>query len=111
MKQISFEASSGNVFEDIGFSPAEAAELAAKSALIMEIKAAIQQRKLTQQAAAHLCGTDQPTLSKALRGRLESITIDRLANWLTALGRDVQIAVKPAPRSRRFGRLTVVKAA
>jgi predicted XRE-type DNA-binding protein len=56
--------------------------------LITSISDTIKARKLTQQEAARLCGTDQPTLSKVLRGRMESVTIDRLTAWLTALGRD-----------------------
>jgi predicted XRE-type DNA-binding protein len=108
---ISFDRGCGNVFVDIGFSPEEAAELTAKSSLIIAIKGAITQAKLTQQEAARRCGTDQPTLSKVLRGRLESVTIDRLANWLNALGRDVEIRVKRSPRSRRRGWLRVVEAA
>ena len=111
MAEIPFERSSGNVFADIGFTPAETAELTAKSTLITAMRDVIQQHKLTQQEAAQLCGTDQPTLSKVLRGRMESVTIDRLAGWLNALGRDVEIVVKPAPRSRRQGRLRVIKAA
>ena len=111
MAKIPFEKSSGNVFADIGFTPAEAAELTAKSTLIIAIKDAIEQRKLTQQEAAGLCRTDQPTLSKVLRGRMESMTLDRLASWLNALGRDVEITVRTTPRSRRVGRLRVVQAA
>lgn len=111
MAEISHEKSSGNVFADIGFTSAEATDLTAKSTMIVAIKDAIQRQKLTQQEAARLCGTDQPTLSKVFRGRLESVTIDRLANWLNALGQDVEIVVKPAPRSRRQGRLRVVEAA
>jgi transcriptional regulator with XRE-family HTH domain len=68
-------------------------------------------RKLTQQEAARLCGTDQPTLSKVFRGRMESVTIDRLASWLNALGRDVEIIVKSSPRTRGRGRLRVIEAA
>src|SRR5208282_5284145 len=93
MAKIPFEKSSGNVFADIAFRPAEAAELTAKSNLIIAIKDTIARRKLTQQEAARLCGTDQPTLSKVFRGRMESVTIDRLASWLTSLGRDVEIIV------------------
>jgi predicted XRE-type DNA-binding protein len=111
MAKIPFEKSSGNLFADIGFASAEAAELAAKSSLIIAIKDTIARRELTQQAAAQLCGTDQPTLSKVFRGRMESVTIDRLASWLNALGRDVEIIVKPAPRKPRQGRLRVIKAA
>ena len=111
MTKTPFEKSGGNVFSDIGFTPAEAAELTAKSNLIIAVKETIVRRKLTQQEAAKLCGTDQPTLSKVFRGRMESVTIDRLAGWLTALGRDVEIVVKPAARKLRQGRLRVVEAA
>ena len=111
MAQISFEKSSGNVFADIGFTPAEAAELTAKSNLIIAIKDTIERRKLTQQEAARLCATDQPTLSKVFRGRMESVTIDRLANWLNSLGRDVEIIVKSSPRTRGRGRLRVIEGA
>jgi predicted XRE-type DNA-binding protein len=110
MAELSHEKSSGNVFVDLGFTSAQAAELTAKSTLIVAIKDAIERRKLTQQEAARLCSTDQPTLSKVFRGRMESVTIDRLASWLNALGQDVEIIVKPAPRSRRQGRLHVVAA-
>ena len=111
MPKIPFEKSGGNVFADIGFTPAEAVELTAKSRLIIALKDTIEQRKLTQREAARLCGTDQPTLSKAFRGRMESVTIDRLAGWLNALGRDVEIIVKSSPRRHRHGRLRVIEAA
>jgi predicted XRE-type DNA-binding protein len=111
MAKISFEKSSGNVFAAIRFTPAEAAELTAKSSLIIGIKDTIERRKLTHQEAARLCGTDQPTLFKVFRGRMESVTIDRLASWLNALGRDVEIVVKSAPRMRRRGRLRGIEAA
>ena len=78
--------------------------------MIIAIKDTIAQRKLTQQEAALLCGTDQPTLSKVFRGRLESVTIDRLASWLNALGRDVEIIIN-RPRANLPGRLRVTEAA
>jgi predicted XRE-type DNA-binding protein len=67
MTKTPFEKSGGDVFSDIGFTPAEAAELTAKSGMII---ATIEQLKLTQREAARLCGTDQPTLSKVFRGRI-----------------------------------------
>jgi predicted XRE-type DNA-binding protein len=99
------------VFADIGFTRAEAAELSAKSSLIIAIKDTIEERKLTQQEAARLCGTDRPTLSKVFRGRMENVAIDRLSNWLNALGRDVETVVESSPRTRRRGRLLVIEAA
>src|SRR6266849_1025374 len=90
-----FTKAAVNIFTDIGFSAAEAAELTAKSRLIQAIDETIKRRKLTQLEAARRCRTDQPTLSKVLRGRMESVTIDRLTAWLTALGRTVEIRVRP----------------
>ena len=105
MRKIPVHKSSGNVFRDMGFSAADAAELTAKSSLIVAISQTIEQRKLTQKEAAKLCDTDQPTLSKVLRGRMESVTIDRLANWLTALGRTVEIHVRPYNARAKAGHL------
>lgn len=107
-KKISATRGSGNVFADMGFSAAEAEELAAKSILIDAIGDTIARRKLTQAEAAKLCATDQPTLSKVLRGRMESVTIDRLANWLTALGRTVEIRVKPYSARAKTGQLVTL---
>ncbi len=98
--------SSGNIFADLGFRPAEAQELLAKSVLIDAIADTLRRRELTQAQAAKLCRTDQPTLSKVLRGRMESVTIDRLASWLTALGRNVEIRVQPYRARIAAGRLT-----
>jgi predicted XRE-type DNA-binding protein len=105
MDEVSFEKSSGNVFADMGFSSAEAEELTLKSALIDAIGATMKARALTQKAAAELCNTDQPTLSKVLRGRMESVTIDRLAAWLMALGRTIEIRVRPYDRTATTGHL------
>ena len=109
MSEIPVEKSSGNVFADMGFARAEAAELTVKSALITSIGDTIKARKLTQQEAARLCGTDQPTLSKVLRGRMESVTIDRLTARLTALGRTVEIRVRPYDRRAKAGQFVMAE--
>jgi predicted XRE-type DNA-binding protein len=105
MSDVPAHKSSGDVFADLGFSPVEAAELSAKSALIDAIEETLKARSLTQQEAARLCGTDQPTLSKVLRGRMDSVTIDRLAAWLNALGRTVEIRVHPYDAKAVTGQL------
>ena len=109
MSEIPFEKSSGNVFADMGFAPAEAAELTVKSALMTSVSDTIKARKLTRQEAARLCGTDQPTLSKVLRGRMESVTIDRLTARLTALGRTVEIRVRPFDRRAKAGQFVMAE--
>ena len=107
MTEIPIHPSGGNIFADIGFTEAEAAELATKSSLIDAIAETITRRELTQRQAAELCGTDQPTLSKVLRGRMESITIDRLTFWLIALGRTVEIRIHPYDANAKHGELVI----
>jgi predicted XRE-type DNA-binding protein len=107
MDEMPFYRSSGDVFADMGFTSGEAAELRAKSALIDEIVETIKARNLTQLEAARLCRTDQPTPSKVLRGRMESVTIGRLAAWLAALGRTVEIHVRPYDANAKSGGLVV----
>lgn len=93
MTAIKAKKGGANIFRDLGFSGAGAGEALAKSELISAIAATIRRRKLTQTEAAKLCGADQPTMSKVLSGRMDSVTIGKLAHWLTALGRDVEIRV------------------
>jgi len=100
-KPIRVEKSSGSVFLDIGFDEAEAAELLAKAKLSLELQRAIRARGLTQKQAATLCGTDQPTLSKVLSGRMTSISMDQLTLWLNVLAaRSRSRSSAPAARPR-----------
>jgi predicted XRE-type DNA-binding protein len=97
---------SGNVFADLGLSRPE--ERLAKAALAHAIARLIRTRRLTQNDAALQLGIDQPKMSHLLRGQLAGFSTGRLMSFLIALGRDVEIVVKAAPRSRRRGRMRVV---
>jgi predicted XRE-type DNA-binding protein len=100
----------GNVFEDLGFVDAD--ELAAKADLARTVRQLIERRDLSQRAAAPIVGVSQSDLSNLYRGRLDGFSIERLSRMLNALGQDVRIVVKPAPRTRHTGDLrTEVKAA
>ena len=89
------EASSGNVFADLGFENAD--ELAYKADLVLALKGLVKRRGMTQVQAAAACGTDQGTISKVLRGRIDLVTTDRLLRWIRALGASVQITVQEIP--------------
>ncbi|MEE8622712.1 MAG: helix-turn-helix transcriptional regulator [Alphaproteobacteria bacterium] len=105
---IAIEKSSGNVFADLGI--AEPEEAQAKAELARQISGIITQRRLSQVAAAKLLGIDQPKVSALMRGRLSGFSTERLIRFLNVLDRDVEIVVKPKPRSRRRGRIKVVAA-
>ena len=108
-RTIEVEESSGNVFADIGLPNPE--ERLAKADLAIRIAAAIRAQRLTQTRAACLLGIDQPKISRLLRGQLSGFSAERLMHFLTLLGRDIEIVVKRAPRSRRQGHVRVVAAA
>jgi predicted XRE-type DNA-binding protein len=108
-KKIQVEEGSGNVFADIGLPNPE--ERLAKADLAIRISEAISARRLTQTRAAYILEIDQPKISRLLRGQLSGFSTERLMHFLTLLGRDVDITVKPAPRSRRQGHLRVVASA
>lgn len=108
-KKIQVEEGSGNVFADIGLPNPE--ERLAKADLAIRISEAIRARRLTQTRAAHILKIDQPKISRLLRGQLSGFSTERLMHFLTLLGRDVEIIVKPASRSRRHGHLRVVATA
>lgn len=98
-KDIEYEVSTGNVYADLGF--ADAGEMLAKARIVAEIGRIIQARKLTQVQAAELLGIDQPKVSALLRGRFKGYSQERLVGFLTKLGMDVEIVVRPRTKKRQ----------
>ena len=105
-RTIEVEEGSGNVFADIGLPNPE--ERLAKASLAFRIAGVIRARRLTQANAARILKIDQPKISRLLRGQLSGFSAERLMQFLTLLGRDVEIIIKRAPRSRRQGRVRVL---
>ena len=103
---IEVEEGSGNVFADLGLPNPE--ERLAKAGLAFRIAGVIRARRLIQASAARILKIDQPKISRLLRGQLSGFSTERLMQFLTLLGRDVEIVIKRAPRSRRQGRVRVV---
>jgi len=104
--EIPVTASSGNVFEDLGF--AEPEEELLKAQLASHIRQVIKRRRLTQTAAARVMHVDQPKVSALLNGRVANFSSERLMRLLTALGQDVEITVRSKPRKRAHGLIRVV---
>ena len=100
------EQGSTNIYADLGLENAE--EMLVKAQLATKIGEIIKRRKLTQVQAAELLGISQPKLSGMLRGQFRGISESKMLECLTRLGRDIQIVVKAAPRSRTEGHVSVV---
>lgn len=101
---IKVEKSSGNAFADLGFPHPEQELLKAK--LTLEIFRLIRKRDLTQTEAGKILGIKQPHVSALMRNRSGAFSVERLMDFLTALGQDVEISVRPA--RGRHGEVSVV---
>jgi predicted XRE-type DNA-binding protein len=95
--------STGNVFVDLGLPNAEQELL--KAQLVLQIYRIIKQRGLTQTQAAEALGIKQPHVSLLMRNRAGTFSVGRLIDFLTALGQDVEITVRPT--RKKHGELSV----
>ena len=91
MTKIEIEASSGNVFADLGISQPEEALIQADLALAIGRRVA--QEGWTQKAAAEVLGVKQSDVSNIIRGRLKGFSIERLIKMLRLLGHGVSVTV------------------
>ena len=98
-KRTEVEAGSGNVFSDLGY--ADAKERTLKVELAMEVNRLLRTRGLGQERAARLLGIRQPHVSELVRYRLNRFSVERLLEFLTRLGKDVQIRILERPAGRR----------
>ena len=101
-----FEISSGNIFADLGLSDAE--ELFARCQLMSRVYDIVRERRLTQAQAAKILGTNQPTVSDLMRGKMHKFSMERLIGFLNALGQDVEISIRPRPADAEGPALSVV---
>jgi predicted XRE-type DNA-binding protein len=104
---IEIERGSGNVFADLGF-PDPALEQF-KATLMLQIYRIIKGRKLTQVQAGKVLGIKQPNVSRLMRGSAGSYSADRLMEFLTALGQNVEVTIRPT--RKKHGAMSVTVAA
>jgi predicted XRE-type DNA-binding protein len=83
--------SSGNVFIDLGFDPAEAAVLQMRASLMSDLRLYIENNKLTQAEAAKRLGIAQSRVSDLVRGKWEKFSLEMLITLETRLGRSVRV--------------------
>lgn len=100
------EKSSGNVFADLGLPRSEQELL--KTKLTLQIYRLIKGRNLTQDAAGKILGIKQPHVSLLMRNRSGNFSVERLMDFLTALGQDVEISVRPARKDKNHGEVSVL---
>ena len=94
----------GNIFADLGLPNAEQEMVKAK--LTVRIYRILKDRGLTQAEAAKVLGTTQAQVSALMRCRPVSVSVGKLMGFLTVLGQDVEVMVKPA-RPDEAGHMSV----
>lgn len=88
----------GNVFTDLGFSPAESRNLRIRSQMMTALRKYIEKEGLTQADAAKRLKVSQPRVSDLTRGKISRFSLDTLVNMLSDAGLEVDFRIKPPSR-------------
>ena len=97
-RPLRVKRSSGNAFADLGLPHPEQELL--KAQLTLQIYRLIRQLGITQAEAGKILGIKQPHVSALMRNRAGLFSVERLMEFLTALGQDVEITVRRSRKSQ-----------
>jgi predicted XRE-type DNA-binding protein len=98
MRSTGMTRGSGDVFRDLGFSPAEARNLRIRSELMTALRKCIESEGWTQAHAAKRLKVSQPRISDLTRGKISRFSLDTLVNMLTYAGMDVAVRITQPSR-------------
>ena len=84
----------GDVLDDLGFSPSEASALRVKATIVEAILVEIDRRRLAQRQLVDILGEYQPNVRNLMRGRIGSISIEKLLKDADRLGLKSRIAMR-----------------
>jgi len=90
----------GNVLDDLGFSPSEALELKVKSEIHYELVEYIKEQGMTQQQLGAVLGIHQPDVSYLLNGRVSKFSVGKLIKFAGKLNLGAQVKLTK-PRAGR----------
>lgn len=90
-QKVSMGAKGADVFAELGFEDAEAAELRRKSELMTHLRQYMQRNELTQARAAQVFGVSQPRVSALINGKLSLFSLDELIRMYDSTGSRVRL--------------------
>jgi len=90
---------SDNIFEDLGFTGEEAANLKMRAELLIRLREIVRQWKVSQADAARRLGVTQPDVSALMTGKIVKFSIDKLIGLLERAGQSVEVKF---PRRRKI---------
>jgi predicted XRE-type DNA-binding protein len=100
-----------NVFEDLGFSREEAADLAMKVDLARELRKFMERQGLTQVQAAEFFEVPRPKISHIQSNKLDGISIEYLVRMLSKTGGKLTYTFRQPPKRVAEARLRARTAA
>ncbi len=83
---ITITQSSGNVFLDLGFPPAEAEVMQLRAEVMIHMEQHLRAKGWTQAEAARQLGVTQPRISRLLKGKWEDFSLDMLLTLAARAG-------------------------
>ena len=83
-----------NIFEALGETQAEAANLTARADLMISIRDRVKNWDVPQEQAAARLGLTRPRLNDLLRGKLDKFSLDALVNIASAAGFTLHILLE-----------------
>jgi predicted XRE-type DNA-binding protein len=83
----------GDIFDDLGFSPAETLEMKVKAEIWQALVQHIEQHGFTQAYLVAKLKAHQPDVSNLLRGRISRISITKLIQFAARLNLDARVKV------------------
>jgi predicted XRE-type DNA-binding protein len=95
-ENIPTHISKGNVIDDLGFSPEEAAAIKLKASLHAEILRVVEKRKLKARELEKILDQPQPRVSELLNGKISKMSAEKLAGYLSRLGIEIKISARKA---------------
>lgn len=85
-----------SVWDALEDNAADAANMRARSALMIALRSKIESWDLSQAQAARRVGITQPRLNDLLRGRLDRFSLDALVNLAARAGLEVRLEIGEA---------------
>lgn len=85
-----------NVWDALENTPAEAANMSMRSALLIAIEQKVRNWKVTQTEAASRLGVTQPRLNDLLRGKIANFSLDALVELAGKVGLSVRLDIADA---------------
>jgi len=91
----------GNVLDDLGFSPSEALEIKVKAEIYRELLQYIREQGISAQKLALVLGMHQPDISNLLNGKISKFSVGKLIQCAGRLHLGAQVKLtKPKAPSR-----------